>query len=225
MAINSKKTIAALVLSAALASSLMIAGCGSQQASSASASSAASEEVTKPAPDDIIGKESSEVSALEIKNSTGRAIGGVQAKGAAAEGDFLALEIADGEWADGALAAVYFEPVDSSVFTIQIVCDGQTFTLHNVDVSDLADAEVVIEGDIAYITANRGEEAINTLEEEKSIHEAEVAAAEAAAAEAAAAEAAAAEEETYYYEPAPSYSAPAPSQSQDSCVGGGVVLR
>ena len=83
----------------------------------------------------------------------------------------------------------------------------------------------MMEGDVAYVTFERGGNVISSLSEEMAIHDAEVVAEEAAAA---AAETEA-EAETYYYEEAPTYNAPAapaaPAQSEDQCVEGGVVLR
>ena len=208
--------IAAAVLFAAFVG---LVGCSSQQAASTS-SSAASEEAATQETDVVVGKESNTAKMLVVKNSTGKTITGFAfGESGSADDSLTALEVQGGEWSDGQTAAIYYEPTSYSFFDIQINCGEVAYKLHEFNFDGAENVEVMMEGDVAYVTFERGGNVISSLSEEMAIHDAEIAAAEAAAAEAEAP----AEAETYYYEETPTYNAPA--QSEDQCVEGGVVLR
>jgi len=210
--------IAAAVLFAAFVG---LVGCSSQQATSTS-SGATSEEATTQETDVVVGKESNTAKMLVAKNSTGKTITGFAfGESGSADDTLTALEVQGGEWPDGQIAAIYYEPTSYSFFDIQINCGEAAYKLHEFNFDGAESIEVMMEGDVAYVTFERGGNVISSLSEEMAIHDAEVAAAEAAAAEAEAQ--AQAEAETYYYEETPTYNAPA--QSEDQCVEGGVVLR
>ncbi len=210
--------IAAAIL---LAAFFALVGCSSQQAASTS-SSAASEESAQEF-DVAVGQESNTAKTLIVKNSTGKSINEVALAEAGSEADgFKVLEVEGGEWADGKTAAIYYEPSNAYSFDIQLKSGEESYMLHEFNVDGAENIEVLMEGDVAYVTFERGGNVISSLSEEMAIHDAKIAEEEAAAAAAAEAEAA----QEYYYEETTTYNAPAaPAQTEDQCVGGGVVLR
>lgn len=213
--------IAAAIL---LAAFVALVGCSSQQASSASSASSSAEAASQEF-DVAVGKESNTARTLVVKNATGKAITGLALGEAGSADDALTtLEVQGGEWADGQKAAIYYEPTSTSFFDIQLKCGEDVYKLHEFNVDGADNIEVMMEGDVAYVTFERGGNVISSLSEEMAIHDAKIAEEEAAAAAAAEAEAEAAQE--YYYEETTTYNAPAaPAQTEDQCVGGGVVLR
>ena len=221
------KNLIAIAAAIMLAAFFALAGCSSQQATSAS-SSATSEEAATQKADVVVGKESNTARTLIVKNSTGKTITSFAFGEAGAADDALtSLEVQSGGWADGQTAAIYYEPTSYSFFTIQLKCGEDAYKLHEFNFDGAENIEVMMEGDVAYVTFERGGNVVSSLSEEMAIHDAEVVAEEAASVEAEAE--AEAEAETYYYEEAPTYNAPAapaaPAQSEDQCVEGGVVLR
>lgn len=219
------KNLIAIAAAILLAAFVTLVGCSSQQAARTS-SSATSEEATTQKTDVVVGKESNTAKTLVVKNSTGKTITGFAfGESGSADDTLTALEIQGGEWADGQIAAIYYEPTSYSFFDIQLNCGEAAYKLHEFNFDGVENIEVMMEGDVAYVTFERGGNVISSLSEEMAIHDAEVVAEEAAAA---AAEAEA-EAEAYYYEETPTYNAPAapaaPAQSEDQCVEGGVVLR
>ncbi len=211
--------IAAAIL---LAAFFALVGCSSQQAASTS-SSAASEESAQEF-DVAVGQESNTAKTLIVKNSTGKSINEVALAEAGSEADgFKVLEVEGGEWADGKVAAIYYEPSNAYSFDIQLKSGEDSYMLHQFNIDGAENIEVLMEGDVAYVTFERGGNVISSLSEEMAIHDAKVAEEEAAAAAEAEAEVA---QEEYYYEDTSTYNAPAaPAQTEDQCVGGGVVLR
>ena len=208
--------IAAAIL---LAAFFALVGCSSQQAASTS-SSAASEESAQEF-DVAVGQESNTAKMLIVKNSTGTSINEVALAEAGSEADgFKVRDVEGGEWADGKTAAIYYEPSNAYSFDIQLKSGEESYMLHEFNVDGADNIEVLMEGDVAYVTFERGGNVISALSEEMAIHDAKIAEEEAAAAAAAEAEAA------QYYEETTTYNAPAaPAQTEDQCVGGGVVLR
>ncbi|MBO4352290.1 MAG: hypothetical protein J5818_02220 [Eggerthellaceae bacterium] len=215
------------VFAASFAMFMAMAGCASSQPAAQSASASSSEAAEQVA-DVTIGQESNTAKTLVMKNATGKTIDTVALGETGTEADSLiSLEIDGGEWADGQTAAIYYEPTGASFFDIQLTSGEETFMLHNFNFEGVENIEVMMEGDVAYVTFERGGSVVSSLSEEMSIHDEAVALEEAAAAEA---EALAAEAEAQtYYESTPTYNEPAPAaqpaQTQDSCVEGGVVLR
>ena len=216
------KSLIAIAAAILLAAFVALAGCSSQQAASTS-SSAASEESTAQEFDVVVGKESNTAKTLIVKNSTGKSINEVALAEAGSEADsFTALEVEGGEWADGKVAAIYYEPSNAYSFDIQLKSGEDSYMLHEFNVDGAESIEVMMEGDVAYVAFERGGNVISSLSEETAIHDAKIAEEEAAAADEAEAEAA----QEYYYEETTTYNAPAaPAQTEDQCVGGGVVLR
>ena len=210
--------IAAAILLAAFFS---LAGCSSQQAASASSSATSEESVQEF--DVAVGQESNTAKTLIVKNSTGKSINEVALAEAGSEADgFKVLEVEGGEWADGKTAAIYYEPSNAYSFDIQLKSGEESYMLHEFNVDGAENIEVLMEGDVAYVTFERGGNVISSLSEEMAIHDAKIAEEEAAAAAAAEAEAA----QEYYYEETTTYNAPAaPAQTEDPGVGGGGVLR
>ena len=227
------KNLIAIAAAIMLAAFVGLVGCSSQQASSASASaSATSEKAATQEFDVVVGKESNTTKTLIVKNNTGKSINQVALAEAGSEADdFAVLEVEGGEWADGKIAIIYYEPSSTSSFNIQLTCGEDAYTLHEFNVDGAENIEVTMEGDVAYVTFERDGNVISSLSEEMAIHDAKVAEEEAAATEAEAAEEAVEEEYYYedtstYYEDTSTYDAPAaPAQTEDQCVGGGVVLR
>lgn len=228
------KMVAVAAITALCTVSLVLTGCGSSSANSSSAASASASassasEGAQIQADATFGDKADDASVLLVKNSTGKEITAISLVALpTAEGAQPSTLLAvDGSWADGKTAAFYYKPADSTVLTITLASGEELFTLHSFDVKDAEDIEIFIENGIAYVVCNRDGGEVSTLAQETEIRNAEIAAAEAAAAaaeaEAAAAEEEWVEEEYYYYEPEPTYNAPA--QSQDQCVDGGVVLR
>ena len=219
------KIIVVTAVATLCATSFLLVGCASSDSGSSSASAASASEEAKAQADVTFGEQSDTASLLLVKNSTGRDVTAVSliANPTSEGAEPSTLLAVDGAWADGENAAFYYDSSDATVLTITFVCGEESFTLHDFDAKDAEDIEVFVENGIAYVVCNRDGAEVSTLAQETDIRNAEIAAAEAAAAAAAAAEEEWVEEEYYYYEPEPVYSAPA--QSQDQCVGGGVVLR
>ena len=218
------KNLIAIAAAILLAAFVALVGCSSQQSASTS-SSAASEEAATQEFDVVVGKESNTAKMLIVKNSTGKSINEVALAEAGSEADaFNTLEVEGGEWADGKTAAIYYEPSNAYSFDIQLKSGESSYMLHEFNVDGAESIEVLMEGDVAYVTFERGGNVISSLPDETAIYNAKIAEEEAAAAAAAEAEAESAQE--YYYEETPTYDAPAaPAQTEDQCVGGGVVLR
>ena len=215
------KNLIVVAVAILLAAFVALMGCSSQQATSAG-SSAASEEATTQKADVVVGKESNTARTLIVKNSTGKTITGFAFGEAGAADDALTeLEVQGGEWSDGQTAAIYYEPTSYSFFNIQLKCGEDAYKLHEFNFDGVENIEVMMEGDVAYVTFERGGNVVSSLSEEMAIHDAEVVVEEAANAEA--------EAEAYYYEETQTYNAPAapaaPAQSEDQCFEGGVVLR
>ena len=223
-----RKSLAMFAAAVLFAALFAIAGCASQQPASAGSGSSEASEEAAPAADVIVGQESNTAKTLVAKNTTGKAITSVALgeTGSASE-DLTSLAVDGGAWADGETAAIYYEPSNVSFFDIQLACGDEVYTLHNFNFEGVENIEIAMEGDVAYVTFERGGNVVSSLSDEMAIHD-EAVAAEQAAAEAAAAaeaEAAAAETQTYYNDTT-TYNAPAaPAQTEDSCVEGGVVLR
>ena len=220
------KSLIVLAAAILLAAFVALVGCSSQQAASTS-SSAASEEAATQEFDVVVGKESNTAKMLVVKNSTGKSINEVALAEAGSEADgFNALEVEGEEWADGKVAAIYYEPSNAYSFDVQLKSGEDSYMLHEFNVDGAENIEVLMEGDVAYVTFERGGDVISSLSEETAIHDAKIAEEEAAAAAAAEAEAEAEAAQEYYYEETTTYNAPAaPAQTEDQCVGGGVVLR
>lgn len=162
-----------------------------------------------------IGDESSKTS-FEATNKTGQAITAVAIK-AESEQSFGANLEQKNDWDNDKIADIHFNELESTpdgaeqsednsdvvlsnLQTLRIeTADGMTYEMHQLNLSDIKDATILLDGDIAYmkyISVANNEE-VNTLEAEKAYREeiAAKAAAEKAAAEQAAAEKAAAEKE------------------------------
>lgn len=238
MTVFEKKKYLSLFVAALMCMSLLtLAACssGGQQSSSSAASSSesASSSAAAPEPNVTYGDKSSTSKSLLLTNKVGAPIINVAVleAGSTAEPVFLMDE--KEMWADGDLAEINFDSAASGLYDIYLTIGDQNYVLHNFDLADVENVEVMLEGDVAYVTLDRDGNAVSSLADETEIHDAAVAAAEAAAAEAEAAEQYVeeyVEEYTYYEEPAPTYNAPAPTydapaQTEDSCVEGGVVLR
>lgn len=216
-----------IVFAAAFALVAMFAfvGCGSQQDSATNAgsanSSAASEEATVQV-DVTAGVKSDTTSSIVMKNSTGVAISEIAVVEAGAEGEPEFMAVDGSEWADGKTVEVFFEAAGTTAVDVSLKSGDTVYTLHGFNVEGAENIEVLVEGDIAYVTFEKDGNVVSSLADETAWAEEAAAAAEAAAAEAAAAE------EVYYEQPTYTESAPtynAPAQTQDSCVEGGVVLR
>lgn len=212
------KNLIAIAAAILLVAFVALVGCSSQQAASASSSATSGESVQEF--DVAVGQESNTAKTLIVKNSTGKPINEVALAEAGSEADdFKVLEVDGGEWADGKTAAIYYEPSNAYSFDIQLKSGEESYMLHEFNIDGAETIEVLMEGDVAYVTFERGGNVISSLSEEMAIHDAKIAEEEAAAAEAEAAQ-------EYYYEETSTYNAPAaPAQTEDQCVGGGVVLR
>ena len=210
-----------------------LAGCGGQSATSSSESSASSEslEASDQAvnPDVVIGTDADGAKSIVVTNTTGKTITNVAITESGADVEPVFLMDEGDEWKDGQVAELFYKPVGSDVYDVQLQCGEETYTLHSFSFAGAENVVVAFGSDVAYVTFDRDGNLVSSLEDEV----ARKAAADAAAAEATAAEEAAFAEEyyesepVYYEEPQPTYNAPsqAPAQSGDQCVDGGVVLR
>lgn len=232
------KKVLLAVVAASFAAVVAMAGCTpSAPTAQSSSSAAASEEAVAAKADVVIGGESYTGESIVLANQTGKTITNiaVSKSGAAADAYFL---MADGEqWADGQKAQVNFQPEGDGFYDISIKCGDETYVLHNFMLQGAENIAINLEGNVAYLTLERGGNAISSLADETAWASmtAEEIAAEVEQAPAAE-ETGNVEGETYvdnsstYVEPTTTYEAPAaapaaPAQSEDQCVEGGVVLR
>jgi hypothetical protein len=154
----------------------------------------------------------SDSSTISATNKTGQSITAVAIKSSSNEAYDSALE-QDSDWENDAVAEIHFsEPESEASATSEddtdlilnnlqsisfTTADGMTYELHQLNLSDIQDASLYLEDQIAYLeytSVSTGEE-VNTLDAEKAYQEqvAAEAAEKAAAEEQAAAEQAAAE--------------------------------
>ena len=241
---------AALVLAMLLAAcACMLAGCSNDAPASDSGQKAESSESRA-----IVGNQANSSKAIILQNGLGVDISmvGVNVSGSKDQPTVLTVAPA---WKQGSDAMVFLPEANASAPSdLVLTADDEEFVLHDVDFSAFDDADVMLEGDVAYLSYELDGQTVTTLDHEKEIAdkaaadkkakaeakkkaeeeaEAQKQAEEAEAeAESAATEEAAPQEEVYE-EPAPEetyYEEPvveeaAPEQSSDQCIEGGVVLR
>lgn len=211
---------------ALLAATLLGAGCSAGTASSGAspdASSAAVSAESSPAAAAVLvlGPQDEGNPSCTFTNQIDAPIADIAVTAAGAPEGEPALLIENGQQvAVGEAFTVYQQPVEgSAVFDVTVSTADASYTLHNVDFSRMAQADIRLEGAVAYLEAEVDGAPVSTLQDEMAIAEAE---AQAAAEAAAAAEAQAAAEQAAA---AAAATAPAPAaQSEDRCVGD-VVLR
>lgn len=248
-----KKRGAAFMVAALMAGTLAMAGCGDDaaQAPSDSQGAAVQESSSSVATRAMVGTQAGASKAVVLADNLGADISQASVNVSGSEDEPTMLEI-QGTWADGGEAMVFVPEANGEAESDLVLTAGKKeYVLHDVDFSEFDEADVQVEGKVAYLSYEADGQTVSTLEHEKELAEkakADAEAAEAAAkaqeeAEAAAqaeaeaqaaaeAEAQAAAEEPVYEEPVyeePVYEEPvaeeAPAQSGDQCVEGGVQLR
>ena len=256
-----KKKIAICAVTMAMACTLGLAGCSGGADNNTNANNANNANVTNTAAQTLteIGTKTDKTVAVTITNGTGKVITGMQVSDPAT-GEFGAnVFSASNKVVNGEKVIVNLEntaqatSASTSAGDVAIKAypdvrvtfsDGTTADLHQLNLSDVTDATLKLDGTMAYLeyTSASSKTVVNTLESEKAAAEAAEAAAAAAAAEE---EEAAAEEDaststsdtTTYYEETTTYyedtsssdefdtsGADSGSASDDSCLSG-VVLR
>lgn len=152
-----------------------------------------------------IGTDSEDAVKISAKNETGQAITALAVKSTLAEDFSDALE-QSGDWASDATAELYLDPAIIEVTSEKTVegenatvteeqdvileprtdirittADGMTYELHQLNIEDIKDATVKLEGDTAYLvyTSIATGEEVDTLEAEQAYRDQQKAAAEA----------------------------------------------
>ena len=177
-----------------------------------------------------VGTQSDSAKSIVLSNGLGSDITQVSVNPSGVQGAATALEV-EGAWADGSAAQVFIpEENQSAPCDIALTTGSGEYVLHEIDLSAFEEAQVLAEGEVAYLSyevdgqtvttldheneliaqAKAAEEAAKKAAEEQAKKEAEEAAAKKAEEEAAKkaeeeaaqaeAEAAAAAEEEVYYE-------------------------
>ena len=244
------KKSAAAFAAAALAAGLVLAGCssssssaassGSASASSASASASASADsssfaasVASEAANLLkVGNQTDTAKNIVFANRTGQPITNVALTPKGAEGE-PAMLMAEGQQVGiNEMVQVFVEPTEGMLYNATIVCADKTYTLHDLNLSLYNQADVALEGDIAYVRVNVNGNEVSSLREEAALAQ--------QAAEEAKKQAEAEQQqqqqqseepqqtnEVYYEEPtydSGSNTQSSPTQTGDSCVSD-VVLR